>query len=366
MSIAKYINVYNNNPAVTVEMHNYLSDDLKTDNGKYINGLGFVTDNYLDEFNAVKIANQKTTGNQFRQITISISPAGNSCSDEDYMDIGQKIAQYFFDKGYQVIFYLHKDTDTRHLHLMLNSVNFKSGKMFTQSKHELNLFKLHCNHVFSEYSLDQIRKQTDDMINNVIHNISDGFDCLEIFDEIMADKASALSDLFDEPSNALSTSSNKYSYSYQESYEPDYYYFSVSANFSNNYPQAINSTQRYQEVKSMNNSEGNKNLPIINTEQLPTTSEPTPGLNIDYSKNVNITVPKHWEPKQVADFINNLESPSESERAYNAKIGDAVTSDLYSRGNAIPVNIDSSFNINIGFDNILSSDIIDIPYVEKD
>lgn len=366
MSIAKFINVNNINPAVTVEMHNYLSDDLKTDNGKYISGLGFVTDNYLDEFNAVKIANQKTTGNQFRQITVSISPVGNSCSDKEYMEIGQKISQYFFDKGYQVIFYLHKDTDTRHLHLLLNSVNFKNGKMFTQSKRELNLFKLHCNHVFSEYSLDHIRKQTDDMIDNVIHNISDGFDCLEIFDEIMADKASALSDLFDEPSNALSTSSNKYSYSYQESYEPDYYYFSANINLRNNYSPAINNVPGYQEVKSMNNIEISKNLPTTNTEQFPTTAEPLPELNIDYSKNVNITVPKHWEPKQVADFINNLESPSESERAYNAKIGDAVTSDLYSRGNAIPVNVDSSFNINIGFDDILSSDIIDIPYEEKD
>lgn len=360
MSIAKFINLYNNNPVVTVEMHNYLSDDLKTDNGKYINGLGFITDNYLDEFNAVKIANQKTIGNQFRQITVSISPAGNSCSDAEYMEIGQKIAQYFFDKGYQIMFYLHKDTDTRHLHFMLNSVNFKSGKMFTQSKHELNLFKVHCNHVLSDYNLDQIRKQTEDMIDNVIHNISNGFDCLEIFDEIMADKASALSDLFDE------SSSNKQSYSYQESYEPDYYYFSANIDLRNNYSPAISNTQRYQEVKSMNNSEDNKNLPTINTEQLPTTSDSTPGLNLDYSKNVNISVPKHWEPKQVADLINNLESPPESERAYNAKIGDAVTSDLYSRGNAISVNVDSSFNINIGFDDILSSDIIDIPYEEKD
>lgn len=360
MSIAKFINLYNNNQAVAVEMHNYLSDDLKTENGKYINGLGFVTDNYLDEFNAVKIANQKTVGNQFRQITVSISPVGNSCSDKEYMDIGQKIARYFFDKGYQVIFYLHKDTDTRHLHLMINTVNFKSGKMFTQSKQELNLFKLHCNHVFSDYSLDQIRKQTEDMIDNVIHNINNGFDCLEIFDEIMADKASALSDLFYE------SSSDKQRYSYQESYEPDYHYFSANINLRNNYSLAINSTPRYQEVKSMNNSEDNKNLPTINTEQFLTTSEPTPGLNIDYSKNVNITVPKHWEPMQVADFINNLESPPESERAYNSKIADAVTSDLYSRGNAIPVNVNSSFNINIGFDDILSSDIVDVPYTEKD
>lgn len=360
MSIAKFINLYNNNPVVTVEMHNYLSDDLKTDNGKYINGLGFITDNYLDEFNAVKIANQKTTGNQFRQITVSISPAGNSCSDAEYMEIGQKIAQYFFDKGYQIMFYLHKDTDTRHLHFMLNSVNFKSGKMFTQSKHELNLFKVHCNHVLSDYHLDLIRKQTEDMIDNVIHNISNGFDCLEIFDEIMADKASALSDLFNE------SSSDKKSHSYQESYEPDYCYFSANINLRNNYSPAINSIPRYQEVKSMNNSENSNNLPTINTEQLPITSEPTPRLNIDYSKNVNISVPNYWNPEQVANLINNIEPPPESERAYNAKIADAVTSDLYSRGNAIPVNVDSSLNINITFDDILASDIIDVPYTEKD
>ena len=37
------------------------------------------------------------------------------------------------------------------------------------------------------------------MMDNVIHDLSEGFDCLELFDEIMADKASSLSDLYNEP-----------------------------------------------------------------------------------------------------------------------------------------------------------------------
>lgn len=206
MSIVKFINVYNNDPEVTVEMHNYLSDDLKTDSGKYIAGLGFITDNYLDELNTVKIANQKTVGNQFRQITVSLSPAGNSCSDEEYMEIGLEMAQPLYDKGFQVLIYLHKDTDTRHLHFMMNTVSFITGKMFTQSKSELNRFKLHCNHVFTNHKLDPIRKATEAMLDTGIHNISEGFDFLELFDEIMADKASSLSDLFNDTSDYSSYS----------------------------------------------------------------------------------------------------------------------------------------------------------------
>ena len=219
MSIVKFINVYNDDPEVTVEMHNYLSDDLKTDSGKYINGLGFITENYLDEFNAVKVASQKTCGNQFKQITISLSPAGNSCSDEEYMQIGMEIAQPLYDKGFQVLIYLHKDTDTRHLHLMMNTVSFITGKMFTQSKRELNRYKLHCNHVFTNHKLDPIRKATEAMLDTEMHNISEGFDFLEIFDEIMADKASSLSDLFDDTSDYSSYSCTPNMNEYR-TYEP--------------------------------------------------------------------------------------------------------------------------------------------------
>ena len=43
---------------------------------------------------------------------------------------------------------------------------------------------------------DSIGKPTEMMMDTVVHEMSEGFDCLELFDEIMADKASSLSDLY--------------------------------------------------------------------------------------------------------------------------------------------------------------------------
>lgn len=199
MSIAKDVNVNGKTVFDTNKLLVYLADYLKTGGGKYVAGLGFITNNYLDELQAVKVANQKTAGRQFRQITIVPSPAGSNLSHEQYMEMGQEIAQYYYIQGYQVLVTMHIDTDTLHFHLMLNSVNFRTGKMFSQSKSELNRFKVHCNHVFDKYGLDPIGKSVDMMLDTVVHEISEGFDCLELFDEIMADKAISLSDLYKEP-----------------------------------------------------------------------------------------------------------------------------------------------------------------------
>ena len=51
----------------------------------------------------------------------------------------------------------------------------------------LNRFKLHCNNEFAKYGLDPIGKPTEMMMDTVVHEMSEGFDYLELFDDIMAD-----------------------------------------------------------------------------------------------------------------------------------------------------------------------------------
>ena len=181
-----------------IEMHAYLSDPLKIKDESNSDGLGFLTDKYLDELYAVKAANQQLHTTMFRQITISISPAGNACPDKEYMRIGREIAEYYFNKGYQIIWYLHKDTTRPHLHLLLNSVNFKTGKIFKQSKKDMNRFKVHCNHILHDHKLDQIQMSVEDIMDLTVHEMSEGFEIFEIFDEVMADSATVFEDLFDE------------------------------------------------------------------------------------------------------------------------------------------------------------------------
>lgn len=120
MSILKDINVGIVPYEYMFKTHDYLADDLKTENGKYVDGVGFINKNkMMDKFMAVKISNQKPGGRLFRQITVVPSPAGNDISNDEFMEMGLKLAKIYADKGYQTGAFLHLDTDTRHLHLKL-------------------------------------------------------------------------------------------------------------------------------------------------------------------------------------------------------------------------------------------------------
>ena len=357
MSIVKDVNVNGKTVDDTISLLDYLIDGLKTDGGKYVGGLGFVTDKYIDEFQSVKISNQKTGGRQFRQITIAPSPAGNELTREQYVEIGLRIANYYYERGYQVIVALHLDTDTWHLHLMLNSVNFRTGKMFSQSKSELNRFKAHCNNVFSDFGLDQIRKSVDDMVSNRIYEMSNGFDCLELFDEILADKGTALADLCNG-----STESNISESTPTMGFIPYTYYFGTNVPSANTYIQ--NKYNNFQEDEHMDTIY-NQELPAVNAEQLPSVNSTTPGLYIDFGKEVNMTVPSGWSPQQVSEFVNSIDTLPPSEKAYNAKIGDALFTDMKSHGIDAPVGIGSDVKLNLTFDDVMESSIIDVPYSEE-
>ncbi|SEL35539.1 hypothetical protein SAMN02910353_02429 [Ruminococcus sp. YRD2003] len=115
----------------------------------------------------------------------------------------------------------------------------------------------------------------------------------------------------------------------------------------------------------MNNTKNNQELPAVNAEQLPSVNSTTPGLYIDFGKEVNMTVPSGWSPQQVSEFVNSIDTLPPSEKAYNAKIGDALFTDLKSRGIEAPVGISSIVKLNLSFDDVMESNIIDIPYSEE-
>lgn len=356
MSIVKDVNVNGTTSNDTKSLLEYLTDKLKTDGGKYVAGLGFITNNYFDEFQAVKMANQKTSGRQFRQITISPSPAGNELTHQDYLNMGIKIARHYYGQGFQVLVTVHLDTKTVHLHMAVNSVNFRTGKMFSQSKSELNRFKLHCDHVFTDYGLDPIGKPAETMIDPVVHEMSEGFDCLEIYDEILADKARIFDDLYDEQNSTTIEDDTSSDYiAYKAASLP------ITTGYYNyNKEQEI----AHEEENNMEYTEENNTLPTLNNSQLPDQSVHTSGLIIDCSRNVNLKVPSNYNNSQISDLINSVEPVSEQDRAYNAKIGIGSLAELRNRGCDVPVYVNNSTNINVVFDDIMnsSSDIFDAPF----
>ena len=391
MAIVKDVNV---NGKTVFDTHNllvYLTDHLKTGGGKYVAGLGFITNNYLDELQAVKVANQKTAGRQFRQITIVPSPAGSKLSHEQYMEMGQEIAQYYYIQGYQVLVTMHIDTDTIHFHLMLNSVNYHNGKMFSQSKSELNRFKLHCNHVFDKYGLDLIGKPVEMMMDNVIHDLSEGFDCLELFDEIMADKTSSLSDLYKEPVTE-----------HQPLYTPEYTrgdcvvcaptqtrnYFNPDApkpwcriiiypDGSWGIPTSpINDMDSWL-MKFMAPEDSQKVLNFFPHHQYYRRQEISgkqftnnPNLFLNNRFEINVLVDSEAEYDMVIAVLNKLRHIAEAERAYNTKLGVASVAQLDHLSVAANVTTDNSTTLNVtikGNDGTEQTvhEVIDIPDKDK-
>lgn len=364
MTIVKDIYVHSHSFSDVIEMHAYLADSLKTDGGKYVRGLGFITENYLDELYAVKVTNQQTHTTQFRQITVSISSENNTCSDEELMKIGVDMAKHIYLKGFQIVVYLHKDTKNPHLHFLANAVNFKNGKIFKQTKKELNRLKVHCNHILNDHSLDQIQMSPEDMLDTTSHYLSDGFDAFEIFDEIMTDKSRIFEDLHDEAQSTQHDSYHTYDYRSRISFS----FPALQGYDSNNtfeHPATHELNTAHQEVNTMENKEDNKALSTPSTSQLPEQILDNNGLMLDCSKNITFRVPSDCDKSQLADLINNVAPVSEHERVHNTKMGIGALAELKKRGYDMPVYVDNSTNINITFDDVLDSNIIDLPFTEE-
>lgn len=92
----------------------------------------------------------KTDGRTYYHIVQSFSPDDN-ISAETAHEIGLKFAEYFPE--FQVLVTTHYNTKHIHNHLIMNSVNFKTGKKFHQTRDELLEVKAYSNKICKEYDL---------------------------------------------------------------------------------------------------------------------------------------------------------------------------------------------------------------------
>lgn len=53
---------------------------------------------------------------------------------EDYLRVGYKIIEFFDDRDFQACFVLHETKDKFHFHIIVNSVNYRTGKKFRYTK----------------------------------------------------------------------------------------------------------------------------------------------------------------------------------------------------------------------------------------
>lgn len=178
MSVIKFVNGSNDSLKYLEDINGYITDSAKTDDGKFVGGHCCSHKAPLESMITVKRLNHKTHGKQGEHFVLSLTPDVPTNPDELYMTIADKITGIY--KDYQCIYALHKDTRVRHLHFSLNSVNFKSGKKFSQCPSELNRIKQRVNKVLKEHGFDIINISANEFLDTNDYSDSDDFNFLEI------------------------------------------------------------------------------------------------------------------------------------------------------------------------------------------
>ena len=127
----------------------YVTRDVATEE-KLISGVNCSPDTAMQEFKFVKQQFGKTDGRTYYHIVQSFSPEDNITAETAH-EIGLKFAEFFPE--FQVLVATHYNTKHIHNHLIINSVNFKNGKKFHQTRDELLEVKAYSNKICKEYGL---------------------------------------------------------------------------------------------------------------------------------------------------------------------------------------------------------------------
>lgn len=146
---------FTNSKAELKTIIGYVTRTDKT-NANLITGKDCVANSCLEEMKTVKEIYNKNDGRQYIHIVQSFSPK----DDLDYQkahEIGIKLANYF--KGFQVLVATHTDREHIHNHLIINSVNFKNGKKFNQSKNDMQKVKDYSDKLCKKTGLEIIEKK---------------------------------------------------------------------------------------------------------------------------------------------------------------------------------------------------------------
>lgn len=93
----------------------------------------------IDGFKQIKKFYKKEDGKQLHHFVVSISRTMYTENKSEYLSkkrtenistrlIAYELSEQVFNEGYQNCWFIHTDTSYCHIHLLINSVNYKTGK----------------------------------------------------------------------------------------------------------------------------------------------------------------------------------------------------------------------------------------------
>lgn len=145
-------NSYMDKNAVADLIHYALTDKGTGECVRYRGSLGVDScsaERMVGQFQIVKRAFDKTGGRQVRHLIVSFSDDENMGPFCTYA-IGFKIAEYFGD-CYQVVFGVHEDSARLHIHLIINTVSYIDGKMYSKGPNEAKELEQYINGIVRSF-----------------------------------------------------------------------------------------------------------------------------------------------------------------------------------------------------------------------
>ena len=186
MSIYKRINDSKNDKDAFERIIKYVTKKPFTIWESDVGAIGCRKEEALQDMTAVKQSFHKNSGRQYEHAVLSITPDFPTLKDSDYMEIGRRVASHCI--GHQCVYALHKDTRTRHLHFVWNTICYKDGKRFNMGPPGLNQEKMFINHILEEYDLDPIRTSSGEIMDNEYHDIRCPARFLEVHNDTPDDR----------------------------------------------------------------------------------------------------------------------------------------------------------------------------------
>lgn len=340
MSILKWVNDANNDQDSYEYIVKYVTCKPYTDWNNNVGTKGCRKEAIIRDMNAVKEAYHKNNGKLYEHVVLSLTPDYSSRKDSDYMEIGRRIADHYV--GYQCAYALHKDTRTRHLHFVFNSVSYKDGKKFSQGPPDLNRIKIYVNTLLEEFDFDPIHSSPIEMLDTGEHYFSNGWRFLEIDDDKPDDR-----NMFLVPNPKIEEDENK---KYAEDYE--YNYFGAESTWlGNNFSGGYDMKSQF-------------NYPVSTSHDVPCVTQSTTmtanqgnnsgnGLNL-----VNINNIKLNSLDDLGQAIGDMNNAFHNA----AQVGAEAMAVLRQRGvsDSVTVTAINNYYVDSG------TNYFDVPYEEKD
>ncbi len=333
MSILKMVNKTCKAPGYTQKILAYIIDELKTMQ-QTLTG-GYAGGKSAEAMEIVKRLYHKEGGRQV--IHAVLAPSCDGYIDpKEYLKLAGYISQFFPD--FQSCYAVHTDTKHTHIHIVFNSVNFKTGHKFSMSPSELNQFRQNCNIWLTKFGFHPITESANAIWDRHDYSLTQGFDFLEIPESLLPEPVELPSiDIF---SDTVKT---------EPFYNPDYPYRNCNCSefFSTPSGYSTSSNWRYND---MNNNlfapEHSSFAPSVSTSEtamqgvfspVPTGGSQYPTMSLDIGPHLDITASSNDDLSNLAPIVNSVFQ--EADRLQQAAVNIDYALAKKATGDGIPMNI---------------------------